>query len=59
MSKIKKTFLQNELNRLDDADWYSDLAIIRNKVAFDSFFLVCSERNSSILGVSCSKFVHH
>ena len=36
--KKQQTFLQNQRIRLDDADWYKDLAIIRNKVAFDSFF---------------------
>ena len=36
--KKKKTFLHNQRIRLDDADWYKNLAIIRNKVAFDSFF---------------------
>ena len=34
----KKSFLRNRRIRLDDADWFRDLAINRNKVAFDSFF---------------------
>ena len=38
LMKNKKTFQHNQRIRLDDADWYKDLGIIRNKVAFDSFF---------------------
>ena len=34
----KNSFLSIRRIRLDDAVWYKDLAIIRNKVAFDSFF---------------------
>ena len=56
----RNSFLSIRCIRLDDAVWYKDLAIIRKKVAFDSFFksVVC-KRNPSILHESCSKFVHH